>query len=484
MKSILSLLFLFITTAIYAQNYIQSTVDELTKDSQLQNASISILVKELGNNQAIAQCNPLTSIPTASTAKLFSTAIAIEILGENYRPNTRIYHTGHIKDSILYGDIWIIGGGDPSLGSKYFNPEGKEDAFLNQWSDSIKSKGIKEIQGKIIADGSKFGYAGVPDGWVWSDMGNYYGAGPSGIMVFDNMLRFNFKTGNIGAKASLIDYWPKQVDLSFDCGIYAGDVDGDKSYIYGAPYSNNRFSAGFLPPNRNSFVVKGSMPDPELSMAYFLHQYLIKNGVNVKNGYAGVRKDFQSVGANIHDDSYKLLFTHKGRTIKEIAAQTNTKSINLFAESLVCLIGFKNIGKGTTEAGMNELNKYLSQKINTNGLFLNDGSGLSRSNGINATHFCDLLSYMYQSKNYTPFFNSLPVAGVSGTIASLCNNEVGDGRIFAKSGTINKIKSYAGYINSKTGKKYVFAITINNYNCSTSELMVKIEKILNAIAGS
>ncbi|MES2800730.1 MAG: D-alanyl-D-alanine carboxypeptidase/D-alanyl-D-alanine-endopeptidase [Bacteroidota bacterium] len=483
MKISMLLFLILITHGFVAQKTTQQLVDDFAKDPTLENASISIQFKEIGVATNLAEYRPKTAIPTASTAKLFSTSSAIEILGPDYRPITKIYHTGTIENGVLKGDVWIIGGGDPSLGSKYFNGPGKEDAFLFAWVDSIKSKGIAKIEGRIIADGSSFGYAGVPDGWIWSDMGNYYGAGPAGINVFDNMIRYNFNTGDAGTKAKLVNEWPKQaVQGNFIIGITAQNVSGDNSYIFGAPYSFDRFSTGSLPINQANFEVKGSMPDPELQLAYLLNTYLLKSEIKVSGGFAGVRHDLNGTGANIKSGEFKLLFQHKGRTIKEIAAITNEKSVNLFAEALVCLIAFRNNGIGTTEIGLKEIEKYFGPKISTNGLFLNDGSGLSRSNGISASHFCSLLEFMNSSKNYTPFFNTLPIAGKSGTITSLCKGQAGEGRVFAKSGSMNKVKSYAGYITAKSGKKYVFAITVNNYNCSTSTLVNKMEVLLNSVA--
>jgi D-alanyl-D-alanine carboxypeptidase/D-alanyl-D-alanine-endopeptidase (penicillin-binding protein 4) len=158
------------------------------------------------------------------------------------------------------------------------------------------------------------------------------------------------------------------------------------------------------------------------------------------------------------------------------------KSVNLFAEGLICLIGYQKTGFGSTEEGLKQVEKYWSTKMNLAGLFLKDGSGLSRSNGISADHFCALLKAMNVSKNAALFKATLPVAGKSGTLSNLCKNQLGEGRIIAKSGSMSRIKSFAGYIDSKSGKKIAFSITVNNYSCSSSVLTVQIEKLLNALA--
>lgn len=474
---------LIVSQCFYSQNTVQNAINSFASSPELRNATVTFLAVDMESGIEIASFNPLTSVPTASTTKLFATASAIEILGTNYRPETRIYMDGVInKEGTLIGNIWIRGGGDVTLGSKYFNESGHEKDFLKIWGDSIKRWGIKSIAGAIIADGSEFGYEGVPDGWSWNDMGNYYGAGPSGICIFDNMLRLNFKTGSkAGSKTELISTFPTVPNLVFHNYITSENVQGDNSYIFGGPYSLDRFATGSLPVNQSSFEVKGSIPDPEHQLAHELTLYLNSIGIKVSEDAKSVRQlDIQK--KDRYMGSYTLLFSHKGQTILDIATLTNMKSINLFAEGLVCLIGYKLSGIGTTEEGLDQIDKYWSKRISTSGLFLKDGSGLSRSNGISASHFCDLLKTMLTSKNYPSFYATLPIAGKSGTLASFCKDQPAQGRIAAKSGTMSRIKSYSGYVNSKSGKKIAFSISVSNFICSSSAVTGKIEKVLNNLA--
>ena len=195
-----------------------------------------------------------------------------------------------------------------------------------------------------------------------------------------------------------------------------------------------------------------------------------------------MRPDLDLVQKNRYSESYTLVFTHKGKSVQEIANLTNLKSINLFAEGLLCMVGYKMTGNGSTVEGLKQVEKYWSTKFNFAGIFLNDGSGLSRNNGISAAGFVDLLKAMSQSKNHDAFLKTLPVAGKSGTLAGLCKDQAGHGRIVAKSGTMDKIKSYAGYVNSKSGKKIAFAITVTNFTSSSSSVVGKMESVLNALA--
>ena len=312
-------------------------------------------------------------------------------------------------------------------------------------------------------------------------MGNYYGAGPSGIALFDNSIRCYFKTGNTpGQRSELVAMVPNVSEILFRNDVVADKVSGDNSYIFGAPYSYDRFATGSLPLNQSRFEVKGSMPDPEHQLAIELGKALEQRGIHIAKGAVGFRRS--GIKEKISYSTGQLLFDHKGPTVQEIATLTNMKSINLFAEGLVCLVGYEKGGKGTTEEGLKQIENYLTKKISFQGLYLKDGSGLSRSDGISADHFTQLLLLMHQSVNAQKFKSTLPVAGKSGTLSSLCKGQVGEGRIMAKSGTMSRIKSYAGYVKTTSGKELIFSIVITNYSCSNSAVTKKMEQVMNAMA--
>lgn len=475
--------FVFVTNISFAQNRITNAVHSFVNDAGMKHASISIQIVDLKGYNVLSEYNPNLTLPTASTAKLFSTATAIELLGPNYHPKTRLYIDGNIDSAgILNGNIWIRGGGDPSLASKYFTNEGEELDFMQEWIVQLKDMGIKKVNGGVIADASEFHFEGVPDDWNWVDMGNYYGAGPSGLTIYDNLLRYTFTTASVPGEPSILkSIEPEVPNLNFHNYIKSSNRKGDNSYLYGAPFSLDRFGTGTLPVGQNSFVVKGSLPDPENQFAYEFNKALIESGISV----FAPAKSARSEQISSSDKSYQnrtLVHTQEGIKVNEIIKETNHKSINLFAEHLINLIGYTSTGNGSTVQGLKILKKYWEGKLNTEGLVINDGSGLSRSNAISASHFTQLLYYMQNAKDFSCFYNSLPTAGVSGTLKNLCKNQAGQNRIKAKSGTMTRIKSYAGYAKTTSNKNLAFAIVVNNSTYSRRELKSKIEQLLNAIA--
>lgn len=474
------LLLLIFPSLVYSQT-LEDAINSFVSGQGMESASVSFEMVDLKSKETILSYDPNRTLITASTAKLFSTATALDLLGPDFRATTRVY-LDELPDSngIVHGNIWIRGGGDPSLGSKYFS-NGDKLAFMDQWIDSLKRLGVTKINGDLIADASEFGYSGVPDGWNWVDLGNYYGAGPSGLTLYDNLVEYKFSVPSaIGKRSSLKSVTPDVPGLTLLNEVYSSTNKGDNAYIFGAPYSYDRFATGTLPAGSTGFIVKGSIPDPERQFAYEFEQRLKLAGISI----IGTTSTGRSRGLEGSDRFYSeksLIIEHKGEKLSEIIEQTNFRSINLFAEHMLNLIGKYINGSGSTRDGLKTLTKHWSNKIDLEGAKITDGSGLSRMNAISAHHFTELLTYMYSSKYQDVFIASLPISGKSGTLGNVCKNQTAHGRIQAKSGSMSGVRSYAGYIETKDGKKMAFALIVNNTNCSSYVLKRKMEVLFNQL---
>lgn len=483
---ILFLFLLFLSFSVFSQTdntTLQDKLNAFCQSEGLENAAISFAAYDITKDSLLAQHNPNMAIPSASTTKLFTTAAALQLLGKNYRPKTEFYALGTIDSlGILHGNLIVRGLGDPTLGSHYFTNDENKNEFLEDWVKKIKEKGITKIDGRIIADGSAFGYEGAPDGWTWSDMGNYYGAGPSACALYDNMTHLYFSTpqalDSITQLDSMTPYIPNYILYNH---VKTSNSQRDNSYIYGAPYSYQHFAIGTLPRGRSNFEVKASIPDPEELMSSVFSQALKKDSIPVLFPAEGWRQIRGNSDSTINYAKAQKLFTYKGETLKSIIDKTNLWSINLFAEQILCLIGYEKTGLGTTSNSVTYLNRYWENRLGTK-QYQTDGCGLSRSNAFSANHFIYLLKYMHHSKYYKVFEGSLPVAGKSGTLRSVCYRQAAAGRIHAKSGTLTRVKAYAGYVHSKGGNLIAFSIIVNNDDLSNYRLIKKMEVLFNAMA--
>ena len=474
----------FLMNFLYSQeqgNNVERAIKSFVRSSGLENAAISFQAIDLSNNSIITSYNPTMALPPASITKLFSTATALELVGPGYQPKTRLYIDGDIDSlGVLHGNIWVRGGGDPSLGSRFFNSKEDQRSFIEQWRNKFLELGIKHVRGGVVADASDFGYEGAPEGWTWGDLGNYYGSGPSGLVLFDNTTFLQFETGrSVGDSTKLVCMNPHVEGLKLRNEVTASSNQRDNSYVFGAPFSWDRFIKGTLPFKQESFEVKASVPDPERLMAQEL-QYELAQDFSFEFPPRTVRMNFSNF--DVIDYSNKILIHEEhGKTLQTIASITNMKSVNLFAEQLLCLVGYHKNGRGTTTEGIKIAQSYWGSRLSS-GFVISDGSGLSRKNAFSANHFVELLQFMSSSTNYEDFKRTLPVAGKTGTLSNVCRDQKASGRIYAKSGTMSRIKAYSGYVDTYSGKTLAFAIIVNNHTISNYQLVKKMEPVFNAMA--
>ncbi len=464
------------------RNAVQLYADQMMTNASLEQSAFSFYVKDMTSGAVIADYNGEMSIPSASTMKLVTTATATQFLGRGYRFETKLMYSGEIDTltGVLHGDLYLIGGGDPTLGSKYYTDEGEERDFLKAWADSIYNFGIRQINGRVVVDGSKYKYNGVPSGWVWGDMGNYYGAGPSGITIFDNMCKLSFSTGPNSGDSTVIEcIEPYIPGLQIQNSVVASNSSGDNAYVFGAPYSLDWFVQGTLPKNEEEFIVKASIPDPEKVAAAELNQAISERGIYI----ALAPQTFRDLDKNIPFKKPELteILTHSSPTLASIMNYVNQYSVNLFAEHVLCEISYKKSGYGSTYNGAQYCMDYWSSKVGK-GLFMTDGSGLSRSNAVSAKFLVGLLSYMNGTRSASGFKSSLALAGKRGTMSGVGRGTAASGRVYGKSGTMTRMKSYAGYVDTKTGKKLAYAMIINNHACSNGQMKKYFQNLMVKMA--
>ena len=207
---------LTLATALVAQAPLKAQVPAaaktLLKMKETRGATFSMLVRDLSTGRVVAAYDTLRQVTPASVLKLVTTATALELLGPDYRFGTTIEHDGTIlPDGTLDGNLFIRGGGDPSLGSGHIEPTG----FLEEWLAAIKKAGIRRIKGSVIADERFFDEEGISPKWLYEDMGSYYGAGCYGISAFDNLYRLKLKSYGVGTRPDILSTDPEIPGLRF-----------------------------------------------------------------------------------------------------------------------------------------------------------------------------------------------------------------------------------------------------------------------------
>lgn len=475
------LLFLSISSQNIAQNRskIRKNINFLIKEQTYKNAVIAILVAD-DKGKTVASLNPDMPLLTASTMKTITTGLALNLFGPDYRFKTGVAYSGTISDSVLYGNIIIKGGGDPTLGSRDTVAYPIENIF-SEWLGFIKKAGIKQIAGNIVADDSFFDNEPIPESWSWGNIGASFGSAPSGLTFYENVQDFNFSPGSTpDDNIRISGVYPVVPGMEYDLSrTNSLNMKGNNlSYFISDLNKKGQFTGSIL---KNSESAKSSVSNkfPALSCAYHFREYLTKNGIKSNDDVFL----FSEKNRNLANNEIILLGETYSKELWKIINVTNRISNNLYAETLFKLIGKEVTGRGSYDSSAVAVKRLLlDMRLPENGFTSVDGSGLSRQNYVSPRFFAEYFLKMKESTNFAMFFNSLPQPGGPGTLRSVLSDvdSAKKSSIHAKSGSLSGVRCYAGYVIRKKGT-YVFAILTNNYSMPTSEIMKSIEKFLKTM---
>jgi serine-type D-Ala-D-Ala carboxypeptidase/endopeptidase (penicillin-binding protein 4) len=471
------ILFLWIPLLSFSQ---VKSLNSMLADSVMAHAEVSFCILDAGTGKTVFQYNEDKSLIPASVLKLVTSAAALELLGPDYTFKTCIGYTGRISKFFnkLDGDIIIRGGGDPTLASKNF--EEHYAGFADRWVDEIKKLKIKEITGRVITDDSYYDYLPVPAKWLWEDAGNYYGAGAYGLSIFDNSYEIHLKISPDSSQLYITGITPVECRFEFSNWLVAAGT-ADKGYVFAAPYSTNGWLAGSLPSNLSDFVLNASIADPPFVMAKLIDQKLKDAGIAVANSPTTVRLMQSPVISEVN-----TIDEISSPVLEDIIEVLNHESVNLYAEHLVKEIGKVYKKSGSTESGIKSIYEFLNLSgIRTDGLFIEDGSGLSPLNAISANGIASLLYFIKsKGKYFNEFYSSLPEAGKEGTLKSHFLDPVFESHLKAKSGSMTRVRSYAGYLTTMSDKELIFCIIVNNFSGAPQKIISEIEEILKETINS
>ena len=471
-------LVLIIVTFIYCSSFsqvekVQQLMNEWKGDASLQYASWSFTLLDVSSGETIVSFDPVRALPPASGMKAITTLAALNLLGPKYTWKTTLEtYSKIVSDSIINGDLIIRGTGDPTLGSSRISTNLRVDSLVDQWANELWSAGIRQIKGEIVADQSYFDEYPIPRSWNYDDIGQYYGAGSYGLNCYENTYTLFYSSTATETHIDSVFPIGRGWDFTNDVEV-AGRYDN--AYIFSSPGCNSFQVTGTIPANKKAFEVDGSVPDPSAVLIDYLERALNKKGIRILREKTDTS---DTMGAR------NIIYTHKSPTLDSVIWHTNRKSVNVYAETLVKTIGREIRGEGSYQAGVKAIRNWLQNTgIEMGGLNIEDGSGLSRLNNVSSTTMAQLMRYAVNSKYSDIYVESLSISGVDGTLKSVTRNSIAEGRILAKSGSMQKVRSYTGLVNSVSGKQYAFSIIVNQYGESSAAIRSRLEDLMIAIAG-
>jgi D-alanyl-D-alanine carboxypeptidase/D-alanyl-D-alanine-endopeptidase (penicillin-binding protein 4) len=456
---------LFITAQSQTlEQQLANKISVMQGSSQLEHGVVSLCVADATTGNIIYSTNEQMGLMPASNMKVFSSIAALDLLGEDYRFKTEIGYSGKIMDSTLYGNLYIVGYGDPTTGSWRYSGT-KPDSIMSNISKVLRSAGINKIMGAVILDGSKFSFNPIPGGWEWDDLGTYYGAGNWGLNWHENQYDMVLKPSRrIGDTVGIKSIDP---DLPYATIINnlqtAAAGTGDNSQPYLPPYGNITFIEGTVPAGGLD-TVSGSLPEPYTPIATALKKMFADKNI-IHTGIIQSSMDYTLMKKNLpHYDS--LIGTIYSPPMDSIIYWFMKKSINLYGENLIKTMAMEKYGIGTTDSGVAIMRNYWQERgLEKSAFRVADGSGLSAKDHVTTYGLVQALLYAKTRPWFAAFYNSLPIYN----------------GMHMKSGTIAGVKSYSGYHTSAKGNGYVFSMIVNNYDGSTDEISKKMYSVLDEL---
>jgi D-alanyl-D-alanine carboxypeptidase/D-alanyl-D-alanine-endopeptidase (penicillin-binding protein 4) len=427
----------------------------------------------------------------ASNMKVYTTAVAVDLLGPDYRWRTSVYAAKQPDASgVIDGDLTLYGRGSPDLVAK----EKGDAPSLAKLADQLYQSGVRQIRGQIVGDASYFRGELFGVGWQWNDLQWYFGAEPSALSVDENTVEVTIAPANKkGSNASVV-LNPNDSFVHLTNNTITAERDARTSVGIIRELAGNELKVwGDFPESGRAFSAFLSVHNPALWAANSFKRALIAHGIKVEGKAAS--RDFRVPDNQEFDPQKSIELAYvSSQPLSAIVRKTNKESNNLYAELLLRTIGKergatapdpdakKNSERGDDEAGVAVVKSWLGQKgISTRGLAIHDGSGLSRLDLVTPESTARLLAAIAQTNGSATFRDSLPIAGRDGTLGGRLKSL--EGRIVAKTGTLTYVHSPSGYAATPNSDGRVFSIFCNDATSDRGTVAL-IDQIAVVIAGS
>ena len=448
----------------------QEAVDRFVSNSSLRYASVGVQVIDLDSAKSIASYRPDQANITASTMKTVVSSAALGLLGPHFRFETPVYLDGVVNDGVFKGNIIIRGLGDPTLGSVFLP---NQPNIVAEIISALKARGITRVEGAVVGDDSYYGYPYYDEDWDVGDLAYDYGAAVHALSFHDNLVKVSYTLDSRGhvAKSS---FWPPVPGLKV-----ISRCRGSRSRNSITPYMDYSVPALVLAgeTTAKSYSNTYANPTPAPMLVDSVERALL---------HSSIRYDFDvSARDNVTGAERSLLVLHKSPELTEIITSLLDRSDNMFAHSLLRAIGARDYEtRGQSEMpsdldviGVNAVKRWLElQGVDTEPLFMRDGSGLARANKASVNFFGDMLTMMAHRRfDGVRLCDLMPTA--SDRVGKTLESNPLSKRIVLKSGSMRHVRCFVGYYPADE-PRYVFAVLVNNFTCSQASVKEQIGTFL------
>ena len=457
---------------------LQQKVDQAVTAEPLKGAVVGVMVQDMSGH-VVAQREAGRRMVPASNMKLITTGTALHALGPGFQFETGIGYTGEVDaDGTLHGDVYIVGGGDPTVGVAD-TVAVKPDALFWRWKSLLKDAGISRIDGRIIGDGRAYEGHLENQSWSYDDTGTYYGAGCNALSFYENAIDYAVSAGVEGEPVKVVQRYPETPWMHFGNLTSTGPKGtGNSLYLYTtdlAPYAEMR---GTFAVDRKQKLEHFANKYGALTCAYYFWQNLRSTGWAISGGYADIDRGGYVRGRDFvpmdKAGTPKIAGKSESPVLSRIVRQTNVLSDNFYAEAMFRQMGERASGVAVYDSCRVAVTEVLESLVpgSLDGLRIEDGSGLSRLNTVSPAFLVDFLRAMTRSRGFNAFLASLPKPG-EGTVATLLPKLPAEkkARVRVKSGSMDGVLCYSGYIlDENKNPKFVFSLMVNGATAKTAVL--------------
>jgi serine-type D-Ala-D-Ala carboxypeptidase/endopeptidase (penicillin-binding protein 4) len=483
-------------------------ISAILTDPDLARGFWGIEIVSLNSGQVLYSQNADKLFIPASNTKLFTTAAALALIGPNYRFHTTVETTGTLdQHGRLSGDLILVGRGDPNLSGRvlpYAMRTERTDLpikVLEDLADTLVEKGLKFVDGNVIADDSYFAFERYGEGWTQDDLVWADGAPVSALTINDNVVFVNILPADRAGERAFVSISPFADYYQIDNRIITTPAGtGRKIFINREPGSMVLTLWGNMPLGDSGANEALAVEDPAGFAANLFRSLLEKRGVIIYGRTTTHHTELASLStfsvtalATAHgggDTEQKatapkpptVLASYESRPLSDDVRVINKVSQNLHAEIMLRLLGKEKGLAGTVEGGLEVLKSFLTQAgIPAGEYVFYDGSGLSRQNLVTPHAVVALLQYAAKQPWGKPFSETLPIAGLDGSLADRFHGTPVQGLVLAKTGSLDHVKSLSGYATTVSGDRVAFSIFSNNFDVPGRQAQDAIDRIVEAI---
>ena len=465
-------------------------------------------VTSLSSGQTLYALNPDKLFTPASNTKLFTTAAALALIGPDYKFRTTVETAGTLdRYGRLNGDLLLVGHGDPNLSGRelpYDLRTQRNDhpiQALETLADALVQKGVKYVDGDIVADDSYFAFERYGEGWSQDDLVWADGAPVSALTINDNVVFVNILPADRPGEKAFVSVTPFADYYHLDNRIITTPAGtGRKFFVNREPGSTVLTLWGSMPlddPGANEAL---AIEDPAEYAAALFRQLLSKRGIVVYGrqrtkhtelatlstfsvtAIAPSRGGSDGQARPLKADQPIVLASYESKPMVDDVRVVNKVSQNLHAEILLRLLGRERGTAGTIEGGLEVLRGFLTQAGIANDQYVfYDGSGLSRQNLVSPHAIVQLLRYASVQPWGPAFKSTLPISGIDGSLSDRLSAPRLQNRVFGKTGSLGGVKALSGYAATDSGETVLFSILSNNSNLPPKRITDTIDQLVQAI---